>query len=134
MKILRLILMTSVILGGCEVVPPLRVTAKGTEVVIGVETLGEYPTTISRIRISEKNSGAAILELYAEGERLPQIWNITLKQGGNTTDSIDLPEVGLYRVLTPADGQRFTIERGTTYLVEVWGKSGKTPATAEFRL
>ena len=134
MKALRWIAVFSVILGGCEVVPPLRVTSGDTDVVIGVETLGEYPTTISRIRISEKKSGMAILELHAEGGRLPQIWNITLKQGGNTTDSIGLPEVELYRIVTPAGGQGFTIEKETTYLVEVWGKSGKIPATAEFRL
>lgn len=135
MKTVRLIAVSLVILNGCDIVPPLRITKTKSGVMIGVETLGEYPTTISRIKISEARSGVAVLELCSDSEPPPQIWNISLEEGENLVDSIDLPEPELYRVVVPSTSRGFTIKRNITYLVEVWGRgAGESPATGEFRL
>lgn len=131
-RVITIIALSGVVFSGCELAPPLRISSDGAAVVIGVETLGEYPTSIKRIKISEARSPRTLLELRADGDRSPQIWNITLGLGENSISSLDLPEPELYRVVAPSTGSSFILTTETTYLVEVWGESGKS-TSAEFR-
>jgi len=114
--------------------PPLRIRHSGDGVTVGVETMGEYMTTISRLRLSDTRTGAIVWEVRADG-KTPQIWRVELIPGENQPALTSIPMGRKYKVVTPRDRPTFTLTRGTPYLVEVWGASPdifSSRATFEF--
>jgi hypothetical protein len=95
--------------------PPLRLVRTGTEITIDVQTLGEYPTTVNHIRLSDVNHSAVLWEIQGSG----QIHNFSLKMGDNPA-LLDADH-GVYRVVTPQGVERFVLRRGTKYRIEIWG-------------
>jgi hypothetical protein len=108
------ILSTVVALTGCAVRPPLGIVRTPEAVTIDVQTLGEYQTSISRIRVSD-GSGKVVWEVKALG-RIPQIHLINLRCGPNPTR---VPVSG-YNVLTPSSSDTFVLAEKKRYSVEVW--------------
>ena len=85
---------------------------------VDVQTLGEYPTTVDRIRLSDMKQSTIVWELVAlNGDA--QLHEFTLKAGENPT----LPDsdYGKYRVIAPEGADRFVLRRGTKYRIELWG-------------
>jgi hypothetical protein len=122
------------ILVGCASRPSIRLTQTGDTVVVHVETLGEYPTTITRVRLTDRDTGDVVLELIAlfPTESRSQIYEITLCAGQNNVAAV-FPEYEAYRTVTPASKKSFTLKRGKKYLVEMWGKSSRaSKAVIEF--
>lgn len=96
-----------------------------------MSTLGEYPTTITRIRLSDPHSKVVLWEIHADGAA--QIHGFTLSEGENPVQ-ID-SDHGQYSVLTPSQSANFVLNRGTDYRVEVWGSGGAlTKKSAVFRV
>jgi len=104
---------------GCFKRPPVKLENSGSSVIVHVETLGEYPTTVRRVQISNATSGKVILELQAENGT-PQIYNFRLSAGENSTRIAD-PEHGSYRVVEPSGKKTFTLEAGVRYRLSIWG-------------
>ena len=98
--------------------PPLRITYSGDGVTVGVETLGEYQTTISRMRLTEQRTGNIVWEIRAGGETA-QMHRVKLSPGENPA-IIDAAH-GEYRAVAPSGRATFTLARGTPYLIEAWG-------------
>ena len=127
----------------CGARPPLHVRHLGDEVVIDVQTLGEYQTTITRIRVSEK--GRAVWEVKA-ADRAPQIHTFGLRLGVNTPVPISCgggspsscggkEAYDGFVVVSPSPWAQFYLERGKEYEVEVWGSySWWSKASASFTL
>jgi len=112
--------------------PPLRLVRTRTEITVDVQTLGEYQTTVSRIRLSDINQSAVVWEL-ATANGTPQIHEFTLKPGENPALLESSP--GTYRVVVPAGGNLFLLEKARKYRIELWGGSTiftKRSATFEF--
>jgi hypothetical protein len=99
--------------------PNLWLETKGTNVIVHVETLGEYPTTILHIQIKDTSSGNVIFELVNE-QGTPQIHNFSLSIGDNPVSVAD-PQHGFYRVVVPAGGNKFVLRPGINYRILVWG-------------
>jgi hypothetical protein len=107
--------------------PPLRLVQTGTQITVDVQTLGEYPSTVNHIRLSEVSQSAVLWEVQGDA----QIYNFTLKMGENPA-LLDADR-GVYRVVTPQGVERFVLRRGTTYRIELWGgKSLLTKRCATF--
>jgi len=113
----------------CSGKPPLRVHHDHGEVVIDVATLGEYRTSISRLRLTDIESQSVIWE-FAQKTGEPQIVTVSVRPGPNSATP---PEgiSGKYELLVPRDGGSFTLVAGRRYRVEVWGTSSN-PAVATF--
>lgn len=115
----------------CTGAPPLRLVQEGGVVTIDVQTLGEYQTTIRRIRLTEHREDRVVWEVVATSGT-PQIGTLTLKGGKNPTAVANV-QSGQYRVLTPQGADSFLLKGGTQYLIEMWGdRSDGTPASGEF--
>ena len=98
--------------------PPLRLVRTGNEITVDVQTLGEYPTTVNRIRLSDMNQSAILWEVVTlQGDA--QLHEFTLKMGENPA-LLD-PDHGTYRVVTPQGVERFILQRGTKYRIELCG-------------
>ena len=119
---------------GCAAPPPLRIThLDDGSVAISVETLGEYPTTISRIRISIPAEDIVVLDLDASSSP-PQIWRSSLREGKNPTNLEGLPERAHYQLLVPEGACEFELVAGIEYIIEVWGKSERAYRKNAFRI
>jgi hypothetical protein len=84
-------------------------------VTIHVETLGEYPTTVGSIRISDP-SKRDVFSLRGNGEF--QLWNFKLKSGLNPT-KIEKVGHGSYDVVVPSGALSFRLVANTTYVATV---------------
>jgi len=112
--------------------PSLYIGHNGPTVSINVSTLGEYPTTITRLRLSDFNSKRVLWEVEAkDGEA--QSHGFTLHKGENATEPAT--DFGGYQVVTPSRSATFTLSSGREYKIEAWGgRSNLTRSSAVFRL
>ena len=110
--------------------PTVRLEATGAAIVVRVETLGEYPTTIRHILLKNASSGAVVFELVTENGT-PQIHNFLLSAGANSITTAD-PQYGSYRAITPASGESFVLRPGVDYRIEIWG-TGWLPSHADLK-
>jgi hypothetical protein len=46
--------------------PPLRLVRSGSAIVVDVQILGEYPTTVNRIRLSDLSQSAVVWEVATD--------------------------------------------------------------------
>jgi hypothetical protein len=110
--------------------PPLRVVRQGPQITIDTSTLGEYPTTVTRIRLLDLRRKVVVWELTAATPQ-PQILKFYLREGANPVQ-IE-PSYGRYRPVWPADSQTFTLGDDAEYTIELWGGTSKfTRASAIF--
>src|SRR6266849_6913643 len=77
---------------------PFEIKIKGERAKVDVSTLGEYPTSVSRIRLSEQDSGKVLWELTS-GHRSPQIWGFTLRVGANSVQVVDTAQNHKYQAV-----------------------------------
>jgi len=61
----------------------------------------------------------------------PQVLDLTLAEGANPA-RLSGP-AGDYATVVPQQGASFSLERGRTYRLEIWGRA-ESPATATFAL
>ena len=117
-----------VLLGGWIAVrwdaPPLRLRMSASEVVVDVQTLGEYPTTITRVCLSDLSQSRVVWEIVTK-HGTPQIHEFSLKPNDNPT-MLDA-QYGDYRVVVPIGAGHVALRRGVKYRIELWG--GKTALT-----
>jgi hypothetical protein len=119
---------------GCGVSPPLSVHELNGRLVVDLRTLSDYPSTVTRVRLSENSSGRVVWEIQS-ASGTPQIWTIELSAGPNATNLPPNVQYGNYSVVAPLNADRFFLQSGIEYLIQVWGESAaKRPATARFRL
>jgi hypothetical protein len=107
--------------------PPLQVQRAGDLFVVDVQTLGEYMTSVGRIRL--RTGDEVVWEVRARG-RVPQIWTFGLRVGENSRvpvcgggprTSCEGPEIlEGYQQVSPSTAS-FVLERGRCYVLEVWG-------------
>jgi hypothetical protein len=98
--------------------PPLLLVQDGSKVTVDVSTLGEYPTTVSRIRLSDVGNGAVVWEVRAESGPA-QLHRFSLTEGENPVQ-VDA-DYGSYRVVAPFNSASFSLHKGTHYKIELWG-------------
>lgn len=109
--------------------PPFRLFRIGNDVVIDVQTLGEYPTTVNRIRLSELNRAKIVWEVKTQ-HGTPQIHEFSLKADENFP-ALE-PQYGDYRTVVPNGEGRFILRKGTKYRIEVLTGSVLTKRSATF--
>jgi hypothetical protein len=98
--------------------PPLTVVRDGSKVTVDVSTLGEYPTTVTRIRLSDVGNGAVVWEVRSENGAA-QLHGFSIAEGDNPVQ-VDA-YYGSYRVLVPSNSASFALHRGMHYKIELWG-------------
>jgi len=116
---------------GCRKGPPIRISSNGDTVKVDVATLGEYPTTIARIRL-EDQSDHILWEVDADGGS-PQIHEITFKAGLNSSSAPDSTS-GTYRVVIPKSADTFELQRGRAYRLDLWSELTGKPASVEVKV
>jgi len=129
------ILVPVILLIACNYRPTLRVTNSKEGLRFDVQTLGEYPSSICRIRLTEE-SGNVLWEIKAksgDNKGCPQIWTFDLISG--TNDPIPKNKVyGEYDILWPKDGKPFLLAPKKKYKIEIWGSSARWPRTYVFSI
>lgn len=105
--------------------PPLRVVSEGQRLVVDVQTLGEYPTVLTRVRITDLKRNAVVWEVSALNQPI-DVHKFELFPGENSAKLAGRGEEP--DVLTPS-GAVFVLERDRPYRLEVWGASGKRTMT-----
>ena len=98
------------------IAPPLRIHCNETGVIFDFQTLGEYPTTIKRVRLLDA-TGSVVWEIRAE-KGTPQIHRIALNIGDNSV-FVDA-DSGTYRVIFPQSKDHFSVTKGQRYQIQVW--------------
>jgi hypothetical protein len=98
--------------------PPLRIVQRGNDIVVDVQTLGEYPTTVNRIRLSDLNHSSVVWEIAA-ANGTPQIDRFMLKAAENPA-TLEA-NFGTYRIVAPTSGIGFLLRKGSKYKIELWG-------------
>jgi RHS repeat-associated protein len=117
---------------GCTGTPPLRLVQESDTVTMDLQTLGEYQTTIRRIRLTERVHRRVVFEVVTAAGT-PQLSTLSLALGENLT-TIPNVQSGTYRVVAPQASSHFVLNRETEYLVEVWGdRDDAMPAAGVFR-
>jgi hypothetical protein len=115
---------------GCRSKPPVKIVTADGSVVVDVQTLGEYPTTVTHVRLTEAN-GPTVWEIRAE-QGTPQIHNLTFAPGANPV-TLAHPDSGQYEIVVPK-GSSFILDPNKTYTVELWGASDQgKPVKSDFR-
>lgn len=98
---------------------------------MNVETLGEYPTSISRIQLKDLEGDVVLWEVEASGG-VPQIWGVHLSHGANS--AILVGHHGHYQTLIPRGSSTFVLYKDREYQISVWGVDGTRSASARFVL
>lgn len=111
-------------LSGCGR-PPLRISQQRDVIVLDMQSLGEYPTDVTRVRLTDAATQRVVWEVVGSND--PQLGRIELRAGANPVTIEDVRH-GTYRATVPA-GPVFTLARGRSYVVEVWGRR-RWPARA----
>ena len=99
---------------------PLQVTTHEGDVMVDAQNLGEYYSSVSKIRVEELPTGVTVWEAVATDARgTSPVWKFVLKSGLNR-----LP-AGLegFRTTVPSSEEAFQIIPGRAYRVVLWGKS-----------
>lgn len=111
--------------------PPLRVSEQGQTVIIDMQSLGEYPSNVARLRLVEAKRNRVVWEIKGRGE--PQLGRLRVNAGPNPVQANDVRH-GIYDVVVPSGSETFTLQPGERYVVEVWGNDAKprTKRQAEF--
>jgi hypothetical protein len=125
--ILVCVLVPLAVLAGCFKRPALRLESSASSVIVHVETLGEYPTTVRHIQLREDPSGKVIFELLTESGT-PQIYSFRLSVGENSIRVVD-PEHGSYRVVEPNGKNTFSLRTGVHYRLRIWGNGSASIET-----
>lgn len=99
--------------------PPLRIIPDGSKLSVDVRTLGEYQTTVARIRLSDLSSRAVVWEVRSNDTA--QIRGFTLNDGENAVQI--RADHGSYRIIVPSGSSTFQLRRGIGYRLELWGGS-----------
>lgn len=128
-KIIALSLYSLIVIGGCS--PPLKIEQHSGLIKFSAATLGEYPTPVSHIRLSDLVNDKVVWELIAETGS-PQIWGFDLRLGENPP-IIQNVIGGKYKILKPESKGPFTLRKDSNYKLEIWNESGFRSAAAEFR-
>ena len=113
--------------------PPLRVSHTPEGVRVDVQTLGEYPTSVERVRLRDVASGQVLWDLRAQGKGA-QLSTFELCAGSNPAKLQDA-RWGQFDVAVPKRDAAFRLERGRRYELEVWGtRVWLTAHRAQFRV
>jgi hypothetical protein len=115
----------------CTGAPPLRVTHDKGKVVIDIRTLGEYPTSVARVRLTELGKNVVVWELNVKSGE-PQIDEIVLSPGANSAMLRGI-QAGTYEIIVPKNSDAFVLVQSRTYTMELWGRTGRS-ARASFTL
>jgi hypothetical protein len=107
--------------------PPLVVRQESGSVIVDLATLGEYPTTVKRLRISNPSTNAVVWEISVS-TGTPQLWKLELSLGSNSKQPPKAAH-GSYTVVFPSDTEEFTLEPGVAYAVEAWGEGARPAKT-----
>jgi hypothetical protein len=99
--------------------PPLRMTVSHRVARVDVQTLGEYPTDVERLRLIDASTGAVVWELRSRGARA-QLATFELRAGTNSA-MVQPVQWGKFDVVIPSDTKTFEIQTGKRYTLEVWG-------------
>jgi hypothetical protein len=94
------------------------IVQRGNDIVVDVQTLGEYPTTVDRIRLSDLNQSTVVWEI-ATANGTPQIDRFMLKADKNP--AVLEANSGSYRLVAPTNGSGFLLRKGSKYKIELWG-------------
>lgn len=108
--------------------PPLRVTARENKVVIDLQTLGEYPSNVARLRLTDVATQKVVWELVGIGE--PQIGRLELIVGENAAAASDVRH-GRYDVVAPKGQTTFNLQPRRKYLIEAWGRDATAHTRSE---
>jgi len=108
--------------------PYVRLSGGRDSFVLDVQTLSEYPTTVSRITISDSDK-LTLLDLRAK-DADAQIRGFTVKRGENAVPAI-VAEHGSFRQVVPQDGTTFFLKPNVEYTVTIWGK--RRPSRVKLR-
>ena len=99
---------------------PLQVTTHDGGVLVDAQNLGEYYSSISRIRLEELSSGVTVWEAVATGARgTSPVWKFVLNSGLNRLPG----NLEGFRTIVPGPEVEFEIVPGRDYRVVVWGGS-----------
>lgn len=103
----------------CARRPPLVVSTTARSVVIDMQSLGEYPSDVGGLRLIDTTTRQVVWEV--KGRNGPQIGRVEWQVGENPVAVQDVRH-GVYDVVAPAGADRFTLEAGRRYVIEVWGR------------
>jgi hypothetical protein len=101
--------------------PALRVTQHGSSITVDAQTLGEYPSDVARLRLTDASTHRVVWEV--KGHDDPQLGKVVLKVGENPVVVGDTRH-GTYDVVAPIGKQTFTLAGGGKYIIEAWGRDG----------
>jgi hypothetical protein len=108
--------------------PDVRVLDGAVE--IDVQFLGEYPSPVARIRLTEVSSGSLIWEVVQQGPQPAEMRRLVLAEGANLASPV--VEGGeRFDVVTPSS-EHFRLERGTRYRITLWGSRRSVGRSATF--
>jgi hypothetical protein len=112
--------------------PPLRIGPASGGVRIDVQTLGEYPTDVERVRLRDAATGRLLWDLRARAKGA-QLSTFELHAGSNPAA---LPaRWGGFDVVVPQGDATVRLESGRPYALEVWGTRLRITANRkQFRL
>lgn len=110
--------------------PPLRLEKAGDTLHVRLETLGEYPTTILRMRLLDRDADQAIWETAAK-QGGAQLWRFDLKLGINSANLNSQIISESFNVVIPTNASTFEIFATRNYTLTVWGTSSR-PRSASF--
>jgi hypothetical protein len=125
-----LLLVGLFVMTGC-VAASFEIEVKGRVARVDVSTLGEYPTSVSRIRLSEADSHKVLWEIVA-GKQVPQIWGLTLNVGANPVKLARIFAGRDYRLISPQNKSTFVLRENVRYRLEMWNQGGWWRSSKEF--
>ena len=98
---------------------PLQVDVENGAIWVDTQVLGEYYTSLSRIRLTDTKTGATVWEATSiQNDGLTPVWKFSLIPGEN-----ELPErlVAGFRTIVPEHKATFVLTPGRRYRIDVWG-------------
>ena len=96
---------------------PLHVDVDGGVIRVDVQTLGENPTRVARVRLTDARTGEVVWESRARQPAELSVFEFSVGENARWIRGVPWDR---YEVVTPA-GPAFRVVPGRTYVLEVWG-------------
>lgn len=112
-------LLSVIVVLGCTRLPAPDAQIDGDEIVVDVQFLGEYPSPVSRIRLTDLATGSTVWEVDKLGEGVPQMRRVILTVGTNPILPETVEGEG-FRVVHP-QSKSFQLEAGRRYKIHLLG-------------
>lgn len=129
-----LISLAALVFLACDLgLPRLHIEHGPGSATVHLESLGEYPTSVGRLLLTDVQSGQTIWDARRSAGT-PQLWKISFQAGENSAQPVGVVGGGSFDIAIPQEAPSFSLEPERKYRLTVWSEDRHSLRTINFKI